>query len=179
MRFFPVMLGAIWFLLCATVTYRLSVGARPASSQVRVEPQAIAVPAAAQPHAAPQAAPAVPLPAAPAPALPAYSPQQPAAPPASGSWSATPAVPPPTAPPPVYASPQPIPSHYPEVEAEQRPSRRRRRASRRDAEAPGTAAEAQDSESPSARCQGVTKKGAQCRRKTRDPSGFCYQHQGG
>lgn len=29
----------------------------------------------------------------------------------------------------------------------------------------------------SQQCSGVTKSGTRCRRKTRDPSGFCYQHQ--
>lgn len=33
-------------------------------------------------------------------------------------------------------------------------------------------------EGASAQCRGVTKSGAPCRRKTRDPSGFCYQHRG-
>lgn len=31
-------------------------------------------------------------------------------------------------------------------------------------------------EAASVQCRGVTKDGTRCRRKTRDPSGFCYQH---
>jgi hypothetical protein len=31
-------------------------------------------------------------------------------------------------------------------------------------------------EGPLVQCRGVTKSGTQCRRKTRDPSGLCYQH---
>jgi hypothetical protein len=47
--------------------------------------------------------------------------------------------------------------------------------------APEGAAGAEDppsagGEGPSAQCRGVTRSGARCRRKTRDPSGFCYQH---
>ncbi len=32
------------------------------------------------------------------------------------------------------------------------------------------------SQSSSVQCSGITKKGAQCKRMTSDPSGFCYQH---
>lgn len=38
----------------------------------------------------------------------------------------------------------------------------------------GPAAAATDG--PSVQCRGVTKSGTPCRRKTRDPSGLCYQH---
>lgn len=36
--------------------------------------------------------------------------------------------------------------------------------------------EQNDSQSSSVQCSGITKKGAQCKRMTLDPSGFCYQH---
>ena len=36
--------------------------------------------------------------------------------------------------------------------------------------------ERDSSQSSSVQCSGITKKGAQCKRMTLDPSGFCYQH---
>lgn len=40
-----------------------------------------------------------------------------------------------------------------------------------------TTGKTESSGSASTQCQGITTKGARCQRMTKDPSGFCYQHQ--
>jgi hypothetical protein len=201
MRRLRTLLGLIPICTCAAAGVQLLSG-RPAAAPLRVERSAVPLPAASLPAEAltPVA------PAAPAPRLavrPVRTPGPPALTRSSGSRTNYGAVHPPVLPPATVAARAALPAaavitHVPAQStrpphAAEAPHAAKPVAGDPDpaAAAPpapvpdaarvnpeGTPAEAIAAEDTalSQQCQGTTRSGARCRRKTRDASGFCYQH---